>query len=329
MPADSQIADQVLRHFSFLFNDYDYKIVDKDISSETSKDIGVTLHSGDVYVDIFRDWRDDFVCILFRYKNDRTKHIDLAEIFKFLTNDMELSYQRSPYYLPRPFVSDEENVVGWQIKRLAALTEVMWSHFEEVVIPKSQLNREFIKFKAKRKEILEKNSDEFFDTYKLLSKFVSIERGDLKFSVAVKKSFGFLIDEFEFELSQPSDLFSRFESKSSPIIYVNVFHMRNKFRIGIHTGIKNDRERYEKDYSLDEFSKLSGKPLDPWPLFSNDQLSVSRNVEILAKHFKNHCESVINHEISVYDRLEEQRINFAFDVVNKWVEQEKHNPRST
>jgi hypothetical protein len=329
MSFDYHMQDLVQNHFSFLLIDYDYQILVKDISSETSKDNGVTLYSGDIYVDIFRDWRDSFVSILFRYKNDRSKHIDLGEVFKFLINDLEWHVPGRPYYVPRPFNGGEEKIVGWQLKRLAELTQPMWPKIEKAVTPKTQLNKEFKKFSRIRKDIYEKNEDEIWDIYKLVSKYVPQDRGELKFKEAVKKSFRFLIDEADFVLTQPSDLFSRFESKFSPVIYVNVFHTRNKFRLGIHAGIKHDPDIREKDFSLDEFSSLLEKTLDPWPLFSTNPMSVSKNVDILAKHFNSLCATVVEHDTSIFDRLEDQRINDAYELVDKWVEKEKHNPRST
>jgi hypothetical protein len=329
MSEDCLMADQVQNHFSFLFSDYDYKIWDKNNSSETANDVGVTLYSGDIYVDIFRDWRDDFVSILFRYKNDRRNHIDLGEVFRFLTNDLEWFMPGRPYYVPRPFNNGEENIVGWQLKRLAELTQPMWPKIEKTVTPKSKLNTEFREFKGKRTKFYAENEHEIWDTYKLVAKFVPKDRGELKFKEAVRESFGFLVDELDFVLTQPSVLFSRFESKSSPVIYVNVFHTKNMFRLGIHTAIKHDPDIFEKDYSLDELSRLLGKSLDPWPLFSKDHLSVSKNVAILADHFNLLCLAVIEHDISVFERLEAQRINYAYEVVEKWLEQEKHNPRST
>ena len=329
MSSDFQVSDQVQNHFSFLFSEYDYQIMDKEISSETSKDNGVTLYSGDIYVDIFRDWRDNFVTILFRYKNNKINHIDLGEVFRFLTNDLEWFMPGRPYYVPRPFNGGEENIVGWQIKRLAELTQPMWPKIEKTVTPKSTLNMEFREFKRKRTKVYEENEPEIWDTYKLVAKFVPKDRGELKFKEAIKKSFGFLVDELDFELTQPSDLFSRFESKTSPVIYVNVFHTKNMFRLGIHAGIKEKSDRYENDYTLEEIATLQEKTLDPWPLFSKDHLSVSKNAAILADHFKSLCSAVIEHDISVFERLEAQRINYAYEVVEKWLEQEKHNPRST
>ena len=327
MSFDYHMQDLVQKHFSFLFSDYDYQILVKDISSETSKVKGITLYSGDIYVDIFRDWRDSFVSIFFRYKNDRTKHIDLGEVFKFLINDLEWYVPGRPYYVPRPFSGGEEKIVGWQLKRLADLTQPMWPKIEKAVTPKSKLNKEFNKFTRIKKGVYEEKEDEIWDTYKLVSKFVPQDREDLNFKDAVMKSFGFLIDDHDYVLTQPSDLYSRFESKSSPVIYMNVFHTRNMFRLGIHTGIKYDTEIYEKDYSLDEFSTFFGKSLNPWPLFAKNPLSVLKNADILADHFNYLCSSVVGHDVSIFDRLEEQRINEAYDLVNKWAEKEKINPR--
>jgi hypothetical protein len=329
MSSDFHISDQVQNHFSFLFNDYGYQIVDKGVDSKTFGNQWVTLRSGDIYLDFILDRRDEAIDILLWYKNDRSKHINLGQIFKFLTNDLEWFKYGRPYFIPRPFIQGEENITDWQIKRLAELTTVMWPKIEEVAIPKSRLNIEYHEFDRKRKEIYEKNKDDIWDTYKLDSKLVPKDRGDLKFNESVKRSFGFLIDDLDFVLTQPSDLFLRFESKSSPVIYVNVFHTKNMFRLGIHTAIKQDPDAFEKDYSLDEFSRLSGKSLDPWPLFAKDHLSVSKNVAILADHFNSLCSAVIEHDISVFERLEAQRINYAYEVVDKWLEQEKHNPLST
>ena len=329
MASDFHISNQVQNHFSFLFNDFGYQIVDKGVDSKTFGNQWVTLRSGEIYVDFILDRRDDFISVLFRYKNDRSRHIDLGQIFKFLTNDLDWLSLGRPYFIPRPFIQGEENMCDWQIKRLAELTMVMWPEIEDVVTPKTQLNMEYYTFDKKRKEIYEKNKDDIWDQYRFISEYIPQDRGDLKFEESVKKSFGYLVDEFDFVLNQPSELFSRFESNSSPIIYVNVFHTRNMFRLGIHTGIRHDPHVFENDYSLDEFSKHLGASLDPWPIISKRQLSVLKDVSILAEHFNSLCAPVVEHDISIFGLLEAQRINYAYEVVNKWVEKEKHNPRST
>jgi hypothetical protein len=310
-----------------LFNDYGYQIVDKGVDSKTFGNQWVILRSGDIYLDFVLDRRDTAIDILFRYKNDRSKYINLGQIFKFLTNDLEWFKYGRPYFIPGPMIQGEENITDWQIKRLAELTTVLWPKIEEVAIPKSRLNMEYYEFDRRRKEIYENNIDDIWDTSKFASKFVPQDHGELKFNESVKRSFGFLFDDLDFALTQPSDLFSRFESKTSPIIYVNVFHTRNMFRLGIHTALKHDPDVFEKDYSLGEFSRLSGKSLDPWPLFSKDHISVAKNVGILADHFNSLCTAVIEHDISVFERLESQRMNYAYEVVEKLLEKEKHNPR--
>ena len=328
MASDFHISNQVQNHFSFLFNDYGYQTVDKGVDSKTFGNQWVTFRSGDIYVDFILDRRDDYISVLFRYKNDRNNHIDLGQAFKFLTGDKEW-LNSSPYYIPRPFIKGEENITNWQIRRLAELTKIMWPEIEETVTPKSRLNLEYLEFVSKRNEYYEQNKDDIWDSYRFISDYIPEDRGALQFEVSVKNAFGFLVDEYNFSMKQPSELFSRFESKSSPIIYVNIFHTRNMFRLGIHTGIKHDLYIFEKDYSLDEFSKLLGITIDPWPIISNEASSVSRGVETLASFFNKLCMSVIDHDISIFDRLEEQRVNYAYELLDKWIEKEKHNPRST
>jgi len=206
---------------------------------------------------------------------------------------------------------------------------MMWPEIEETVTPKSRLNLEYLEFVSKRKEYFEQNKDDIWDSYRFISDYIPEDRGDLQFEVSVKNAFGFLVDDYNFSMKQPSELFSRFESRSSPIIYVNIFHTRNMFRLGIHTGIKHDLYIFEKDYSLDEFSKLLGITIDPWPIISNEASSVSKDVETLASFFNKLCMSVIDHDISIFESLEEQRVNYAYELLDKWIEKEKHNPRST
>jgi len=104
MAVDFHISYQVQNHFSFLFNDYGYQIVDRGVDSKTFGNQWETLRSGDIYIDFILDRRDDYISVLFKYKNDRNKHIDLGQVFKFLTGDQKWlissPYVNIPFLVP-------------------------------------------------------------------------------------------------------------------------------------------------------------------------------------------------------------------------------------
>lgn len=128
----------------------------------------------------------------------------------------------------------------------------------------------------------------------------------LRFPEAVKKYFAFLSEQ-EFHCAQEEPTFVRFESEK---FFVNVFHGRISYEIGLEFGRKKILEELDNPYGLSEVIELNDpkKASEYRPYATRTKEGVEEGVQQLALLFKQYLLPMLP-EINpqVYRTLQKQR----------------------
>jgi hypothetical protein len=133
----------------------------------------------------------------------------------------------------------------------------------------------------------------------------TIDRCTLKFSEAVKENFGFLEDH-GLNLVRCTATFVHYESSR---IYVNVYHGRKSFEIGIEIGEIRTKIPEESSFSISEIIRLleRGK-IDQYRNFAaRSAASVMKGVQQLAELFCSYVEMGLLEQVGLFVRLRKQR----------------------
>jgi hypothetical protein len=140
------------------------------------------------------------------------------------------------------------------------------------------------------------------------------DRTELRFAEAVEEAFDFL-REHEFTPVQSDPTFVRFESKST---YVNVYHGRLSFEIGLEIGLQGDRSK-EASHSMSEIIRL----VEPEKLAEYRDYAactvtdVAEGVRRLAALFRRYIDAGILDDGGFFERL---RRSHTAAVDNYWRE---------
>jgi len=128
-----------------------------------------------------------------------------------------------------------------------------------------------------------------------------IDRTALAFPQSVRRAFGFLAEEGFAEVrSEPT--FVRFER---PGVFVNVFHGRRSYELGVEIGLRVDGEAREVAYDLATVLSASEAfaPSQRWSATTRDQ--VERFVTRLAELTEQHCLPPLRGDRAALARIEE------------------------
>ena len=128
------------------------------------------------------------------------------------------------------------------------------------------------------------------------------DRHPLRFAEVVKENFSFLQDH-GFKRVQSEPTFVRFESRRS---YVNVYHGRRSFEIGLEIGLQGDRPK-EACHSMSEIIRL----VEPEKLAEYKDYAactvtdVAEGVRRLAALFRRYIDAGILDDAGFFERLRE------------------------
>jgi len=128
------------------------------------------------------------------------------------------------------------------------------------------------------------------------------DRERLGFSTAVRNNFSFLENQYGLQCVHEEDTLVRFESD---VVFVNVYHGRTSFEIGLEFG----RRGYEEKYSLEALVALSNENLSRkyWANFAVTTEMVETAVSTLAQGLIEYENGVLSGDACIYQRLEQLR----------------------
>jgi hypothetical protein len=114
------------------------------------------------------------------------------------------------------------------------------------------------------------------------------ERDRLGFAPAVVEAFAFLEEEYGFRRVATLVTYVRYES---PKVFVNVFHGRASYELGVELGLRGPDPRQEDHYSLHEFLRFAAPPVSSQykPFQVTRPETVATFVPVLADLLKSHA----------------------------------------
>jgi len=145
------------------------------------------------------------------------------------------------------------------------------------------------------------------------------DRSRLGFAAAVERSFGFLEREFGFRLADAQSTFVRYESELS---FVNVFHGRGSYELGVEIGHWVDIEdgRVEEKFSLGDVialdHDLSMVGYRSFATMEKDPLASF--VAQLAEWTQRFTPRVLEGDASTFDRLRAQGARRSQEMQEGW-----------
>jgi hypothetical protein len=128
------------------------------------------------------------------------------------------------------------------------------------------------------------------------------ERRSLGFSKEARELFSFLEVQWEFKCVRQENTFVRYESAD---VYVNVYHGRSSFEIGVEIGNKSS----EHSFNLEALVALFDKELslEYWAAGGRTAKAVRRALKKQAEGLSRYGGSALSGHQSIFDRLEQLR----------------------
>jgi len=128
------------------------------------------------------------------------------------------------------------------------------------------------------------------------------ERRSLGFSKEARELFSFLEVQWEFKCVRQENTFVRYESAD---VYVNVYHGRSSFEIGVEIGNKSS----EHSFNLEALVALFDKELsrEYWAAGGRTAEAVRRALKKQAEGLSRYGGSALSGHQSIFDRLEQLR----------------------
>jgi hypothetical protein len=130
------------------------------------------------------------------------------------------------------------------------------------------------------------------------------DRRSLGFAKEVRAFFSFLEVQWGFKCVRQEKTFVRYESAD---VYVNVYHGRSSFEIGVEIGNKSS----EHSFSLEALVALFDKKLsrEYWATGGRTAEAVRRALKKLSEGLSHYGDSALSGHQSIFDRLEQLRID--------------------
>ena len=127
-------------------------------------------------------------------------------------------------------------------------------------------------------------------------------RRSLGFTKKVREFFSFLEVQWEFKCVRQENTFVRYESAD---VYVNVYHGRSSFEIGVEIGNKSS----EHSFNLEALVALFDKELsrEYWAAGGRTAKAVRRALKKQAEGLSRYGGSALSGHQSIFDRLEQLR----------------------
>lgn len=126
-----------------------------------------------------------------------------------------------------------------------------------------------------------------------------MSRQHLEFQATAKEEFSFLVDTFGYELTQEDVTFLRFEGNG---IFVNVYHGRLSYEIGIELGRLPDEK-----YTLHEIlSVINPSVASEAGAQASAKDAVRNCLRRIAKVFRENCKKVLMNDSSVFESIAPQ-----------------------
>jgi len=128
------------------------------------------------------------------------------------------------------------------------------------------------------------------------------ERKSIEFAKEVKEIFAFLDVQYGFKCTRQEKTFVRYESTD---VYVNVYHGRSSFEIGLEIGKKPS----ERGFSLEGLVTLFDKELsrEYWAAEGITAESARRVLKKLAEGLSRYGDAALSGNQSIFNRLEQLR----------------------
>ena len=134
----------------------------------------------------------------------------------------------------------------------------------------------------------------------------SPERIKLGFAEAVLGAFDFLVKDFGFRCVESEMTFVRYES---PDVFVNVYHGRASYEIGVEIGLVNNPwGRAEPPFTIRDIVEFNGAEKETGftrvvTFSANDPALVEKFVNKLADFVKRYAESELKGDLRIYEQL--------------------------
>ena len=146
-----------------------------------------------------------------------------------------------------------------------------------------------------------------------------LDRWRLGFAEAVEANFGFLVRDFGFRLVDAQPTFVRYESERA---FVNVFHGRASFELGVEIGrwVELDGELVEKKYTLDDVIALDHdlSAVGYRSYATSDKEPLGRFVAQLADWTQRFGSRVLKGDPATFDSLRAQRVRMSRTLLEGW-----------
>jgi hypothetical protein len=139
------------------------------------------------------------------------------------------------------------------------------------------------------------------------------ERESLGFVSEVLRSFEFLPTEYGFHCVRTEVTLVRYESQS---IFIDIFHGRGSYEIGVHIGVLRDGGKQEQGFTLLEILRAENVPgLQGYAATTRDQ--VRRRVSSIATLVGDHCGGMLRGDPASIARARRARTEWSDNYIRQ------------
>ena len=127
------------------------------------------------------------------------------------------------------------------------------------------------------------------------------ERGKLGFRHKAKKHFNFLLIEYGYRCVDEDVTYIRFESED---VFVNLFHGRSSYEVGIEIGLLGDVNQSERKVTINELQEFFGRREDNlFPCQATTPETIDKCLSNLATFLRREGEPVLQGDCSTFRAL--------------------------
>lgn len=132
----------------------------------------------------------------------------------------------------------------------------------------------------------------------------SLDRSSLGFTEEVLSAFNFLIEEYGFRCVKAEPTFVRYES---PRVFVNIYHGRSSYELGVEIGQLAGATNQEEPFSISEVIELAGAQEETGYTFFQASTAerIRRFVPKLAEYVRKYAAAALIGDPITYDALRE------------------------
>jgi hypothetical protein len=151
--------------------------------------------------------------------------------------------------------------------------------------------------------------------------FKTIPRSDrtqLGFTEAVLAAFDFLTNQYGFRVKRIEPTFVRYES---PLVFVNIYHGRASYELGVQIGrLADDLSQEESAFSLADILDLNGAQDETCHalLQASTPETINKSVPLLASQIRRHAAPVLRGDPDVLAQLADVQSKKSDQLAKKW-----------